>query len=109
MTTSPSATPLYSELGGDPDFGELVEMFVDEMPDRTEALRNAFDGNERETLRQLAHQLKGSSGSYGFDQLTPYAAKLESAIKEQSPEDEVEASLTELLQLCARVRAGAPE
>ena len=35
-TTDPQ--PLYSEMGADPDFGEIVEMFVDEMPERVDAL-----------------------------------------------------------------------
>ena len=29
---------IYSSLGTDPDLGELVEMFVDEMPDRVSTL-----------------------------------------------------------------------
>jgi len=54
--------------------GELVEMFVDEMPERIALLGEALASGDRESLERTAHQMKGSAGSYGFDQLTPYAA-----------------------------------
>ena len=109
MTLPTDETVLYSDFGVDSDLAELVEMFVEEMPDRIEALRKAFHGDEREPLRRLAHQLKGSADSYGFPQLTPRAARLESAAKDDATEREIEATLEELIGLCKRVRAGAPE
>jgi len=44
-------TPLYSTFGDDPDLGELVEMFVEEMPDRIDNLIRQFDDRNWEDLR----------------------------------------------------------
>ena len=97
MTSPSNEAVLYSEFGVDSDLAELVKMFVEEMPDRIEALRKAFNGDEREPLQRLAHQLKGSSGSYGFHQLTPHAARLETAANDDATEREIEATLEELM------------
>ena len=108
MSTTDSSTLIYSELGADPDLGELVDMFVAEMPDRMQALQQSHNDGNAEELGRLAHQIKGAAGSYGFHQLTPQAARLERAVKDNQPEDEVLRSLEELMQMCSQIRAGAP-
>ena len=40
-----------------------------------------------------AHQLKGAAGSYGFDQLTSYAGRLEAAVSDQIAKPEILESL----------------
>jgi HPt (histidine-containing phosphotransfer) domain-containing protein len=97
---------IYSTLGGDPDLGELVELFVSELPDRIETLEKNYETANWDELRRTAHQIKGAAGSYGFHALTPAAAKLEAAIKGERGEDQITADLNELLDLCRRVRAG---
>jgi len=100
---------LYSRLGGDPDLGEIVTMFVDEMPDRVSTLKTQFDGNDLENLRRTAHQLKGAAGSYGFDPISPAAAKLENSLRDSEPIDQIRVAVEELIDMCSRVRAGSPE
>jgi histidine phosphotransfer protein HptB len=107
-TLTTHTEPLYSTLGGDPDLGEIVAMFVDEMPDRVSTLSaHLVDGNWEE-LRRAAHQLKGSAGSYGFEPISPLAGKVEETICSGQPEDAIRAAADELLDLCNRVRAGTP-
>ena len=102
---------LYSSLASDPDLAELVEIFVESLPERVETLRQAFEQGDWETLRRTAHQLKGAAGSYGFDPLSPSAAQLEQRIGmgEEQDVEAVRQALDELLELCAQVRAGVPE
>lgn len=108
MTQSVFDEPaVYSSLGNDPNLGELVEMFVEEMPDRINTLTESFESGDKETLRRLAHQLKGALGSYGFDQLTPYAAKLERIVCADGANNEIRQSLNDLVNLCRKVRARA--
>lgn len=99
---------LYSTLGADPDLGELVQMFVDEMPDRIAVFETAQTQGDTDRLRRAAHQLKGAAGSHGFDILTQRAGELEAALRQQEPEVEVQRLLDELLGLCRLVRGGAP-
>ena len=90
------------------DLGELIEMFVQEMPERINALETQARSRDWQQLTRTAHQLKGAAGSYGFNVITPSAARLESATKDGRQEEEILAALDELLDLCRRMRSGAP-
>ncbi len=104
-----ATSPIYSTLGADPDLGELVEMFVEEMPERVAQLSDAFQAGHLDELARCAHQLKGASGSYGFDQMTSVAGQLESAVKEGDSSEEIQSALQQLANLCQRARAGSPD
>ncbi|MEO2020147.1 MAG: Hpt domain-containing protein [Fuerstiella sp.] len=100
---------LYSSLATDPDLCELATMYVGEMPDKIVALKEAFSSGDLNTLRQKAHQLKGSAGSYGFDQLTPSAATLEASIRSEQPLNQIREALNQVIGLCRRIRAATPQ
>ena len=105
MAASPSL--IYSAFREDSDFGELIEMFVADLPVRIESLQSAFT-RDRNELRRIVHQMKGAAGSYGFPQLTAAAAVLEFSLDGEQPEDRLERELEMLLDLCRRVRSGGP-
>lgn len=102
-TTAPC---FYSTLAADPDLSEIVEMFVEEMPGRIRDLQQQFVTNDWDELARLAHQLKGAAGSYGFDQITPYAARLERSVRNGLPMNEIRSAHEDLCEACARVRTG---
>lgn len=106
--SAPTVPALYSDFGADADLAELVEMFVDEMPQRIDRLQTLAAEEAWDELCRTAHQLKGSAGSYGFHQLTPAAFRLEQAARAAASVEEVQAATEELVDLCRRVRAGAP-
>lgn len=101
--------PLYSTLANDPDLGGIVELFVEEMPNRIASLQQCLAESNWEELRRVAHQLKGAAGSYGFHPISPVAAHLEQLIKQSQPEEEVLRAVEELVEMCRSVRAGLPE
>ncbi len=107
-TYSETSQVLFSTLAEDPDLAEIVEMFVDEMPDRVENILNCFESEDWEGLRTASHQLKGAAGSYGFSSITPCAGVLEAAVKQTKPEDEIRSAVDELVAMCRCVRAGTP-
>ncbi len=86
--------------------GELVEMFVQEMPDRIASLVNQAAERDWAQLARTAHQLKGAAGSYGFNEITPSAAKLEAMARNGEQEEAILAACQDLLGLCRRIRAG---
>lgn len=100
---------LYSTLADDPDMGELVELFVDELPARIAALTAAFAAGDVETLGRCAHQLKGAAGSYGFDAMTPALLRLEQAARQGQPQNELQPLLEEVTSLSLRIRSGLPQ
>jgi histidine phosphotransfer protein HptB len=109
MTTPNNATELYySVLANDTELAEIVAMFVEEMPSRVREMSSYFASANWEQLGRVAHQLRGAAGSYGFDQVTPFAARLEKFVRDGQPEATIQAALDDLVDACGRLRAGAP-
>ncbi|MBN2561327.1 MAG: Hpt domain-containing protein [Phycisphaerae bacterium] len=109
MTDSANnAEVLVSEFADDADMIELVEMFVDELPGKALAIRQAMEKRDMEVLGRLAHQLKGAAGGYGFPTITDAAGELEMTTKADRVLDKLEAEVKQLIALCERARATAP-
>jgi HPt (histidine-containing phosphotransfer) domain-containing protein len=106
-TTTPTAF-FYSPLAADPDLSELVDVFVQEMPKRINALDAQAKSRDWNQLAQTAHQIKGAAGCYGFGEIMPCAARLEAVAREARQEQQILSALDELLSLCRRVRSGKP-
>ncbi len=100
--------PIYSSLATDPVLGEIVEMFVDEVPARIETLLSQAAADDWEALGRTAHQLKGAFGSHGFNELTPAAKNLESAARGGLPEEQILEALDELVGMAKRLQNGTP-
>ena len=95
---------IYSQLANDLDLRDIVEMFVHEMPERMAALTEYLEAGDMEGLRRVAHQLKGAAGSYGFEPISPCAGRLERAIRDGEPENRIRETVSELVDLCSRIR-----
>jgi HPt (histidine-containing phosphotransfer) domain-containing protein len=67
----------------DREFDELKREFLAEARDKIQEIEATLDGardpSHIERLTYLAHQLKGSGGSYGFQRISTDAAELERA------------------------------
>ncbi len=106
--------PMFSLFENDPDMGEIVALFVDEMPDRIDDLRKALEALDIEAVLTLAHQLKGAAGGYGFEQLGEIAAATERALRSLSNNQvtldrgSLVAATTPLVSACGRVRLSFP-
>jgi HPt (histidine-containing phosphotransfer) domain-containing protein len=98
----------YSVLAADPVLSEIVTLFIDELPLRLRHMKAHLGCANWDELARLAHQLKGAAGSYGFDQLTPFAARLEKAVRGGEHQAAVAVALDDLAAVCQCVRAGTP-
>lgn len=107
-TTLTTNCEYFSTLADDPELCELVEMFTCEMPDRIRTLREAMQREEWSEVARFAHQIKGAGGSYGFHQLTPFAAHAELVAKAAQSPLEIRAAVELLCEACSRVRPGLP-
>lgn len=95
--------PIRSQFDSDLEMREIIRMFVDEMPQRLDALRTAWDASRADELQRLAHQLKGAAAGYGFPIVGDAAAELESALRNTERElVEVRSEFETLVDLCAR-------
>ncbi len=97
---------LYSIYGTDKDLQDVVAVFVEEMADRIECLQTQARNRDWDQLGRTAHAIKGAAGTYGFDQFTPVAQRLESHVREGRPEDEILQSVDDLIALCRHARPG---
>lgn len=86
---------------------ELVDFFLSELEVRMKAMREASESGDNARLRDLAHQIQGAAGGYGFPGITSLAAELESTLKAQEAEASDIAEKTEaLIALCRRATGG---
>jgi HPt (histidine-containing phosphotransfer) domain-containing protein len=61
----------------DASLRDLVQEFVEALPQRLEELRRAYESLDWDQLAVLAHRLKGAAGSYGYPDLSRLAAEME--------------------------------
>ena len=102
LTESTSLPPLLSRLSDKPRFRPVIQRFAKRLSEQLEAMEGAWQHRNFSDLASLAHWLKGSGGTVGFDAFTEPAARLETLAK-ASCEDNVEATLSELRELVGRV------
>jgi HPt (histidine-containing phosphotransfer) domain-containing protein len=95
-------------MSADPDMAGLIGAFVGDLRKRVRALEVAYATNDVDTLKQLAHQLKGASGGYGFDVIGEAAAELESVAATADSVSALADEMETLASLCRRATADAP-
>lgn len=66
-------------------YARVLHLFCETHQDDLYRMRSALDQGQLDTLRQLAHSLKGSAGNIGAKQIYALAQALELPIKEQHP------------------------
>jgi signal transduction histidine kinase/DNA-binding response OmpR family regulator len=102
---NPTQDALVSTLVDDADMQEIIREFVRDLPGRSAAILRASRASDIETLKRLAHQLKGAAGGYGFPRITEAAAEVEQAVNEGLDRPILESRAEALANLCRRVRA----
>jgi CheY-like chemotaxis protein/HPt (histidine-containing phosphotransfer) domain-containing protein len=103
VAQSPMAAPPRKRLQStlptdDHEIREIVQEFVESVPERLSAMSAALDANEYEELARLAHALKGCGGTAGFNCFTQPAAKIEQLAKARQL-DEIPYTLQELREV----------
>ena len=103
------SSPIISRyLESGPRFRPIVQRFVDKLDEILIAFRTASEQQDFVKLAELAHWLKGSGGTVGFDEFTEPAAFLEQAAK-QGAATMVDAIIVEITQLASRIHMPARE
>jgi HPt (histidine-containing phosphotransfer) domain-containing protein len=68
---------LISELAKDPNLRPVVRMFLDDLPATLERLSNVIYRQDHAEIQRLAHELKGTSASFGYPEISHWADKIE--------------------------------
>lgn len=104
--TNGQAGPLHSEFADDAEMMELVREYVDQLRVRVEELRSCWEEERLTDLQQLAHQIKGAAGGYGFGPIGDAAGRIEKRLKLGASEvSALREEFEELIELCSRAMA----
>jgi histidine phosphotransfer protein HptB len=71
----------------DPELDELRREFLAEAAEKVREIEEAVESATFDRVTYLAHQLKGSGGSYGFKRISSVAAELEKSAEKFSGGD----------------------
>ena len=81
----------------------LATRFIEHAKEQLQAAQQAQASGNLKELEIIAHQLKGSGGSFGFDQFTAPAARLEELAKQGGSADEIRKIINELDEMAAHL------
>ena len=65
----------------DPELDELRREFLTEAQDKVREMQAALEGDGLDRVAYIAHQLKGSGGSYGYQRISSEAAEIEKVVE----------------------------
>lgn len=102
MQTVQAQEPIRSCFADDPDFQDLLIMFLKSVEKKQVTMRDDFASGNLEGLETSAHQLVSSGTGYGFDRMTEIARELEAACKANDI-DQVGESLDAMLGYMERI------
>ncbi|NCF28379.1 MAG: response regulator [Gammaproteobacteria bacterium] len=98
-----AGVPIVSRLAsGGPRIQSTIAKFIIRLDDQLDAMEKCWEQRDYQELAALAHWLKGSGGTVGFDDFTEPAKNLETLAKASS-EDGIVATLRELRDLSRRL------
>ena len=84
----------------------LIDAFRRDLSPRAEQIDKAFQDHNRTLLLELAHQLKGTAGIYGFDNISRTAGAICDRLRADDEMEELKASVCELAALCRQIVEG---
>lgn len=100
-----SESLIYSRLAGSEKLAPVVEKFIIRVGEQYQLMESANDEKDFEELAGLAHWLKGSGGTVGFDQLSKPAKQLEDNAKVKD-QDACKVDLLHIKAIIERLRSG---
>lgn len=104
--TEIQARPIVSCLLEDePEFADVVEKFVNSLPNNERRLGEAMDLQNWSDMKRIAHDIKGTAGSMGYPQLTDLAAQIEFQLINEDY-DEVQLLCKDFHSMCQGIYNG---
>jgi len=101
LENAASGDSIISSLSENPDYHKMIDVFVKDLPERIERMRDALEQNNLHELCLCVHSLRELSGFAGFPIYSERADDIERILGENQIE-KVSAQLDELAKLCLR-------
>lgn len=93
---------LISSLADDPELVQVLDIFIDTLPEMLDSIRTAWRENNMETLKRHIHELKGAGDSAGFPIVMQHAVHVEHTVA-TGEADQLAQAVEELLGLCEQI------
>jgi HPt (histidine-containing phosphotransfer) domain-containing protein len=71
----------------DDEWAEMQEMYINHTSKELKNIKENLDSVAFDSLRTFGHNIKGSGGMYGFNEITSKGAAIESAAMNENLED----------------------
>jgi len=68
----------------DDEWAEMQEMYINHTFKEMNSIKDNIDSATFDSLRTFGHNIKGSGGMYGFNEITEIGAIIESAAKDEN-------------------------
>jgi len=106
VVTEDTADPITSTiLAEEPELIDLVERFISKLPLMIISINESYTKSDWVKLRQNIHDLKGTSGNYGFDELYRAAQAIEFELLKENVQG-IGFEISKLDNLNERITAG---
>ncbi|MAW77160.1 MAG: hypothetical protein CMJ95_07210 [Planctomycetes bacterium] len=97
--------PIYSPLSGDPEFQDLLEDLVADLPVRATRIHDHLAAGQLSDASDLIHQLKAAVGIYGFIPIYEAANQLDERVNNQ--QEGIVETAKDLIAICKRATSEA--
>jgi CheY-like chemotaxis protein/HPt (histidine-containing phosphotransfer) domain-containing protein len=82
---------------------EIIIEYIAGLPAEIAKIQDSLDRDDLQSLRRIAHQLRGTGGGYGFDSITELAGDVEEAIKAAGSRESIAGQVNSLIDVVRRV------
>ena len=96
--------PLFSTFYDDPSMAQLINTFVEELPDKVLAIEQAVLAEDQKALQGFVRSLRAQGTSYGFEVLTEAAEKVEEKMTGGASVPDLRYEVDCLVRLCMQAR-----
>lgn len=108
-TEKENMTPITSSvLADEPEMLDLVQRFISKLPSYIENINKSYKSSDWERLRSDVHDLKGTSGNYGYDELYRLMQSIEFELTKKDYNN-LEYHLDKLANIFERIVSGIQE
>jgi PAS domain S-box-containing protein len=102
-TAADGSNRIKSSLSGDLQIMQIMPAFVDGLPGKVGKMIVLLERNDLGALREIAHQLLGTCGGYGFAPVSQPASSVEKSIKAGSSLESIAVETKSLIEVIRRI------
>jgi CheY-like chemotaxis protein/HPt (histidine-containing phosphotransfer) domain-containing protein len=101
--TTDGSNTIYSSQAENRRISTIIPEFVEGLSGAVQNMIDLLERNDLDALKKIVHQLRGTSGGYGFEPITDPATKAEDSIKAGKAPEEIAVEINSLIEVIRRI------